>query len=112
MIMRHDDRRGTVCQRIAEYLPRMYRGPVNQTDGHDPDVQDLVRAVYGGAEKVLLLPVGVMAHMREEIGRGLDPRPLRLDAPPCKLQRGLRVFASTPSKSRRDGWINFKAGGG
>ncbi len=86
MVVSDDDARGSVGQRIRENLPRVYRCPVDQPDGHDPNVQDLVRAVDAGAEKMLLLPVRIVAHMREKIGRGLDLRPFRLDAAPGDLE--------------------------
>ena len=55
-----------------------------------------VRAVDAGAEKVLLLAVGVVPDMRQQVGRGFDLRALRLDAAAGELdrredQRGLRV---------------------
>ena len=82
--------------RVSEYLSRVNRGPVDQANRDDPDVQDFVRPVDARAEEVLLLPVGVVPHVRKEVSGGLDLRSLRLDASPGELnrsqnQRGLRV---------------------
>ena len=46
----------------------------------DPDVQDFVRAVDGGAEEMLLPTVGVMADEGQEVSRRRDFRARGFDA--------------------------------
>ena len=79
---------GAIGQRVGEDFAGMHGAAVDQADGNDPDVQDLVRAVDGGAEEMLLLAVGVVADVGQQIGRGLDLRAFRLDAAAGELDGG------------------------
>ena len=77
MIVGHDDRRSPVGHRIGEDFARMNRAAVEQADGNDADVQDFVGAVDAGAEEVLLLAVGIVPDVGQQIRRGRDLRALR-----------------------------------
>jgi hypothetical protein len=58
----------------------MHGTAVHQPDGDDAYLHDLIRAVEGGAEEVLLLAVRVVTHERQQIGGGRDLHPVGLDA--------------------------------
>jgi len=88
MVVRHNDGRGAIRQGIGENFPRMHRRPIDQPDGHDPDIQDFICPVDAGAEEVLLLAIRVMPHMGKQVGRRLDLRPLRLDTASGKFDGG------------------------
>ena len=70
MVVAHQDRRGPVRYRIAEYFARMHDGSVEYPYAHYPYSQHLVGSVERDAEKVFLLPVGVVLDQRIYIGRG------------------------------------------
>ena len=53
--------------------------------GNNPDIQNFIRSIDAGAEKMLLLPVGVVSHMGQQIGGVSILAPFGLDAPPGKL---------------------------
>ena len=76
MVVGNDHCRGAVCECIRKDLARMDGATVDQANGNDPDVQDLVCSVDGGAEKVLLLPIRVVPDMRQQV----DPRLLQVVA--------------------------------
>ena len=65
MVVSDDNRAGPVGNSVRKYLARMHGATVDQTNGDDPDVQNLVRAVDRGAEKVLLFTVCIMSDLRE-----------------------------------------------
>src|SRR3989304_2034798 len=60
VIMRHDNRRGSIQKDIRKYLSRVDRRFINQAYGYNPDIQDFVRPIDAGANKVLLLPVSIV----------------------------------------------------
>ena len=69
MIVRHDDGRSAVRQCLREHFAWMNRTAVDQTNRHDADVQDFIRSINCGAEKMLLLSVGVVSDMRQQVSR-------------------------------------------
>ena len=69
VVVRHDDTRSAVRQRISEDFTRMNWAAVDQPNGHDPDIENFVGPVDGGAEKMLLLAVGKMSNQGEQIRR-------------------------------------------
>ena len=50
----------------------MNLGPVDHAHGNGPDGYDLIGAIQGNAEKVLLLPIGQMLDKGHHIGRKTD----------------------------------------
>ena len=65
MVVRYDDAGGSVSHGIGKDFARMNRAAVNQTNRDDPDIQNLVRTVDGGAQKMFLSPVGEVADVRQ-----------------------------------------------
>lgn len=54
------------------------RRSINETNGHNPNIQDFISAVHGGTQKMLLLMVSVVPHLRHKrreqlfVGRGSE----------------------------------------
>ena len=78
MIVGDDDAGGAISNGVGKDFARMNRAAVNQADGNDADVQDLVRAVDRGAEEMLLLAVGVVADVRQQVRRAFRSSRLRV----------------------------------
>src|ERR1017187_5296048 len=96
MVVRNNDAGGTVGNGVSKNFARMNWAAVNQTNRNDTDVQNLVRTVDRGADEVFLLPVSVVADVRQQVGWSLNLRALWLDASSGELdgrqnQRGLRI---------------------
>src|SRR5271157_93111 len=77
--------RGTVRERVCKDFARVDGAAVDQTYRNHPDVEDLVCAVDGGAEKMLLLPIRVVPDMWQQVGWRFDLRPLGFDTTPGEL---------------------------
>ena len=85
MIVGDDDRGGAIRQCVREDLSWVHRRPVDQTNGYDPNVQDLIRTVNGRAKEMLLLAVSVVSDVGQQLGRRFDLRTVGLDSPAGKL---------------------------
>jgi len=70
VVVGDNDGGSAVGESIGEDFAWMHGTAVDQTDGHHADVQNLIRAVDAGAEEMLLLAVGVVADMREQVAGG------------------------------------------
>src|SRR5574340_1549921 len=96
MIVRHDDRRSTIRQRLGKHLSRMHRCSVDQTNGDHANIEDLIGTIDAGAKKMFLLPICIMSDMRKQIGWSRDLYSLGFDAASGefnrrKYQRSLRL---------------------
>lgn len=88
MVVGEDDGNGSIADRSGKDFPRVSQGSVYETDGDDADVDDFIGAVDGGAEEVLLLAVGVVPDMGNNIGGVADLDAFGLDASPNEFDGG------------------------
>ena len=88
VVVGQDEAGGAVGQDFGKHFARVDRGTVQESHGDDADVQDLVGAIDGDGEEMLLLAVGVVADQRKDISRGGNLEAAGLDATAGKLDGG------------------------
>lgn len=101
MIVGNDDRRGAIGQRVREYFARMNWRSVDKADGNDSDVQNLVGSVDACAKEMLLFPVGVVSHVRQQVGGRFDLGSLRFEPPRHARSGSSRASTPTPRSADR-----------
>ena len=87
VIVGEDDSGGPVGKGTGEDFSGVGQGPVHEADRNDANIHDLIGAIDGGAEEVLLLSISVVPHVGDQIGGARYLYAFRFDASSDEFDR-------------------------